>query len=242
VCRTSSGASGRVSGTRGAASPEPLLHQEHELLLALVGDLHVVDELRELRVAVVRQEKSLARLAEELDEVAVVARADVRQARVRRVDVGRDGGVQQLLQRRPVVAQRLEAAPLALVVVAAARRRVVVVVAAAQQPAQVGARARRDAARRRHRAPPQNVRQHRGAQHVLHHQRHHARQLRLAQRVAQRARPVDVVDGGMRILGEKSVLKSSRTITLDRNMIWLIRVLETETNICEDGIHFLFYH
>lgn len=126
-----------------------------------------------------RQEKGLARLAEELDEIAVVPRADVREPRVRRVNVGRDGRVQQLLQRRPVVAQRLEAAPLALVVVAASGRRVVVVVAAAQQAAQLGASARRDGARRGHRAAAQDVRQHGGAQHVLHHQRHHAGQLRL---------------------------------------------------------------
>lgn len=95
--RTSSRAPRRRSGARNTGSPESLLDQEHELLLALVGNLHVVDELRELRVAVVREEKGLARLAEELDEITVVPGADVRQPRVRRVDVGRDGGIQQLL-------------------------------------------------------------------------------------------------------------------------------------------------
>lgn len=39
-------------------------------------------------------EKCFSGFAEELDELAVVARADVRQPRVRCVDVGPDRGVQ----------------------------------------------------------------------------------------------------------------------------------------------------
>ena len=83
-----------------AGLAEALFDEEHELLLALVGDLHVLDELRELDGAVVGQQEGLARLGQKVDEVAVVARADVRQPRVRRVDVGGDGRVQQRLQRR----------------------------------------------------------------------------------------------------------------------------------------------
>lgn len=47
-------------------------------------------------MSVVRHEKSLSGFAEELDELAVVPRADVRQPRVRRVDVGPDRGIQEL--------------------------------------------------------------------------------------------------------------------------------------------------
>lgn len=62
------------------SSSEAFAHQHHELLLALVDLLEVVYELGELDVSVLRQQEGLARLAEELDELAVVARADVREA------------------------------------------------------------------------------------------------------------------------------------------------------------------
>ena len=63
----------------------------------------------------------------------------------------------------------------------------------------VGRTGRSDAGRRDG-AAAQHVRQHRGALDVLDEQRDHGAQLRLAQRVAQRARPVDVVDGRVRVL------------------------------------------
>lgn len=55
-------------------------------------------------------------------------------------------------------------------------------------------------ARRRHRTPAQYVGQHGGALHVLDQQRDHGGQFVFAQRVAERARPVYVVDGRMRVL------------------------------------------
>ena len=93
---------------------ESLLDEEHELLLALVGDFHVFDELSKLQRSVVGQEEGFARFGQEVDEVAVVARADVGQPRVRRVDVGGDGRVQQRLQRRLVVRKRFGAAALGI--------------------------------------------------------------------------------------------------------------------------------
>lgn len=53
---------------------EPLLHEEHEFLLALVGNLHVFDEPVELKVSVVREQERLSRLRQELDEIAVMSR------------------------------------------------------------------------------------------------------------------------------------------------------------------------
>ena len=50
------------------------------------------------------------------------------------------------------------------------------------------------------RAPPQDVRQHGGALHALHHQGDDGGQLVLAQRVAERAGPEHVVDGRVRVL------------------------------------------
>ena len=72
------------------ALAEALLHEEHELLLALVRHLHVLDELRELERPVLSQSERLAGLRQEIDKVAVMARTDVRQSRVRRIDVRRD--------------------------------------------------------------------------------------------------------------------------------------------------------
>lgn len=75
---------------------EALSHEHHEFLFAFVYLFQVVYELCELDVSVVRHEESLSGFAEELDELAVVPRADVREPRVRRVDVGPDRGVQEL--------------------------------------------------------------------------------------------------------------------------------------------------
>lgn len=75
-------------------STKSLSNKHHEFLLALVYLFQVVYELRELDVSVSRHQKRLSGFTEELDELAVVARADVRQPRVRGVDVGSDRGVQ----------------------------------------------------------------------------------------------------------------------------------------------------
>lgn len=80
-------------------SHDPLLtkslsNEHHELLLALVNLFQVVYELCELDVPIVRHEERLSGFTKELDEFAVVARADVRQPGVRCVDVGPDRGVQ----------------------------------------------------------------------------------------------------------------------------------------------------
>lgn len=77
-------------------SSESLSDERHELLLALVYLLQVVYKLGELNVSIGRHQEGLPGFAEELDEFAVVAWADVRQPRVCGVDVGADGGVQQL--------------------------------------------------------------------------------------------------------------------------------------------------
>jgi len=53
----------------------------------------------------VRQHERVARLAQELDEVGVVARRYVSQPRVRRVDVRGDGRLQQDAERSPFVRQ-----------------------------------------------------------------------------------------------------------------------------------------
>lgn len=75
-------------------STKSLSNEHHEFLLALVYLFQVVYELRELDVSVSRHQKRLSGFTEEFDELAVVARADVRQPRVRGVDVGSDRGVQ----------------------------------------------------------------------------------------------------------------------------------------------------
>lgn len=61
-------------------SAKPLPDEHHELLLALVDLLQVVDELCELDVSVMCHEEGLACLAQELDELSVVPRADVCEA------------------------------------------------------------------------------------------------------------------------------------------------------------------
>lgn len=88
-------------------SAEPLFYKEHEFLLAFVREFHILDELCELCVAVVREDEGVSRLAQEVDEVSVVAGGDVCEARVRRVDVRCDGSLEELAQRRSVVAQGL---------------------------------------------------------------------------------------------------------------------------------------
>lgn len=180
----------------GAVSAEPLLHQKHQLLLPLVRHLHVLDQLRELRVPVVRQHERVARLRQEVYEVAVVARRYVREPRVRRVDVRGDRGLQQLAQRRLVVGQRLDrrradAGAVRVVLARVERRRV-----------------RAGDARRRHAAAAQDVREDGGALHVLDQQGDHVGELGLAERVAEGAGPVDVVDRWMRVLVENLVFKN----------------------------------
>ncbi len=69
-------------------------HQHHEFFLALIDLFEVVYKLGELNVAVLGQKKGLACLTKELDELSVVARADVREAGVGGVDVRANGGVQ----------------------------------------------------------------------------------------------------------------------------------------------------
>ncbi len=73
-----------------------LTYEHHEFLFAFVYLFQVVYELCELNVSVVRHEKSLSGFAEELYELAVVPWADVREPRVRCVDVGPDRSVQKL--------------------------------------------------------------------------------------------------------------------------------------------------
>jgi len=107
-----------------------------------------------------------------------VPRADVRQPRVRGVDVRRDRGVQELPQRRLVCGHQLPRVP---------------------PPRDAGESGRR------HGAPPQDVGQHRGAVHALHHQGDDGRQLVFTQRVAERAGPEHVVDGRVRVLVVRQV-------------------------------------
>lgn len=144
-----------------------------------------------------RQLERFVRLSQELDEVAVVPRRNVHQPRMRRADVRLHGRLEQRLQRRPIQRQVLHVAARHDVAAAVAVM-VMVVVVVVMVLRQVAARVRD--ARRRHRAPPQNVRQHGRALHVLRDQRYHLAQLFHAQRVAQAARPVNVVDGRMRVL------------------------------------------
>ena len=120
------------------------------------------------------EEERLARLAEEVNEVSVVARTDVREARVCRAHVRTDRRLEELAQRSLVVRQRLHGASLAV----------------------DGAGESRAAER----AATQDVRQDGRTQDVLDKQRYDVGELVLAERVTQRARPVDVVDGGVRVL------------------------------------------
>lgn len=80
--------------TSSPQSTETFPYQHHEFLLALIDLFEVVYKLGELNVAVLGQKKGLACLTKELDELSVVARADVCEAGVGGVDVGADGGVQ----------------------------------------------------------------------------------------------------------------------------------------------------
>ena len=74
--------------------PEPVPDEGYELLLALVGHAHVVQELPELPVAPLGQPERLAGLAQELDELCVVARGDVAQPGVRGGDERGNGRVE----------------------------------------------------------------------------------------------------------------------------------------------------
>ena len=166
----------------------------HQFLLALVRHLHVLDELGKLPLAVLAGEQErLARLRQEVDELGVVPRRNAAQPRVRRRDERRDGRLEQLPQRRPLKGQRV-------------RRRGgggsggdilprlrLALVAAANTPGSGG----------RHGAPSKEVGQNGGALDVLDDHRHQSGELVLAERVAEGARPMDVVDGRMRILREQ---------------------------------------
>ena len=86
--------------------PKPFLDEMHQFLLALVRHLHVLDELRELPLAVLaREQERLAGLRQEVDELGVVPRRDAAQPRVRRRHERRDGRLEQLPQRRPLEGQ-----------------------------------------------------------------------------------------------------------------------------------------
>lgn len=94
-------------------------------------------------------------------------RRDVRQSRMRGVDVGGDGRLQQLPQRRSVVGQRLlhaawRTAPTPV------RMRVVL-----RARVEGRGRVRTRHAGSGHAAPPQDVGENGGALHVLHQQRDH---------------------------------------------------------------------
>lgn len=65
-------------------------------------------------------------------------------------------------------------------------------------------------ARRRHGTPAQYVGQHGGTLHVLHQQRDHGGQFVFAQRVAERAGPVDVVDRRMSVLRRRDEKKKKQ--------------------------------
>lgn len=92
------GSPGCPGSKLSAFSAEALSHQQHQLLLAFVDLFEVVDELGKLKVAILRQQEGLPGLAQKLNELSIVARADMRQARVCGVNVGIDGGIQQLAQ------------------------------------------------------------------------------------------------------------------------------------------------
>lgn len=63
-----------------AFSAKALSHQQHQLLLAFVDLFEVVDELGELQVAILRQQEGLPSLAQKLNKLSIVTRADVCQA------------------------------------------------------------------------------------------------------------------------------------------------------------------
>lgn len=84
----------RERRTKGYELSETLLNEKHELLFPFVGHFHVLDELAELNRAILSQQERFTGLGQKVDEVTVVAWANVRQARVGCVNVGGDCSVQ----------------------------------------------------------------------------------------------------------------------------------------------------
>lgn len=71
------GSPGCPSSELSAFSAEALSHQQHQLLLAFVDLFEVVDELGKLQVTILGQQEGLPSLAQKLNELSIVARADV---------------------------------------------------------------------------------------------------------------------------------------------------------------------
>ena len=95
--------------------------------------------------------------------------------------VGRNGCLQQLLERPPLV-----------------RESIFVLQSCRVLPGQLRQS-------HGHGAPPQDIRQHRGAHDVLDDEGNEGGELGFAEGVAQRASPVNVVDGWMVVLEEKGI-------------------------------------
>ena len=87
----------------GVELPKLFFDQADQFLLALVGHFHVLNQLGELDRPLGRQEKSVFGLGQKVDELGVVSGRDTAQLGVGRRHVGGDGGVQEVLERRPVV-------------------------------------------------------------------------------------------------------------------------------------------
>lgn len=86
--------SSAIRYARGDELSKTLLNQKHKLLFSFVGHFHVLDELAELNRAILSQQERFTGLGQKVDEVTVVAWANVRQARVGCVNVGGDCSVQ----------------------------------------------------------------------------------------------------------------------------------------------------
>ena len=80
-------------------------NQQHEFLLSLVDEFHVVNKLSKSYWSIGSQSKRVPRLNEKFNEVRVVPRADVSQSGMGRTDVGRQRCTQKWRERRPVVWQ-----------------------------------------------------------------------------------------------------------------------------------------
>lgn len=181
-------------------SAKPFLHKEHEFLLSLVGEFHILHQLRELSMAVMRQYERVPCLAEEVDEVTVVARRDVCESRVRGVNVRSDCSLEQLPEGRSVVAQWLDTAATRATTAVV----MVVVVVLALRRVRVWVRARHPW--RSDGATSQDVRQDCGTLYILYQQRDHVAQLLFSKRVAQGTRPVNVVDGWVSVLKQYFII------------------------------------
>jgi hypothetical protein len=152
---------------------ETFLDETDELLFALVSQLHVFDELAKLNGPVVGHHESVPGLQEEVDELGVVPRRNAAQPGVSRGDVGSHGRLQELAEGRRVAGE-----------------------ASGRRCHALGV----EKARRRDRAPAEDVGQDGGAEDVFDDEGDHGGELVLAEGVAQGASPVDVVDGRMGVL------------------------------------------